>query len=770
MPPCALAYVYTQNPSSISVSQVVEIRRRANRESTKARRLADGEIQKEMGKEFPDQSLCWKILRKIRHPVEAVAIDVGTLTDHFTKVFHRCDRPVLIGVEDGEGWGETAPNERHLDMPFTDDELERALKALNGSAGTGPELIPSSSIKEVFKESEARVLLLSLVNLCWNEGRIPSSWGENKLFILYKGKGTRTAADNYRAIALSNDFRRVYERLVGARLSTWIRNHDATGRMQFGFKQGSSTLDAIFVLRTVLFHATRVLSRPIHAVFVDIRKAFPSTSRKKVIEIFRRNKVPVKITQSMAALLSGPTSRLRVNNRLGDPSVVTSGTPEGSINSPDIFNVVYTEILKKVGAKELPDDLKDLDPDAVYYIVFADDITFFGLNVQNVRAVVSEFKRECVPCDLEVNSGKTKWMTFVPPGASSVPVQPDEWEMRVDGELLEQVDEFPYLGFRLDTRLNDTGHVKLINERMLRAARAIGQIMRDMKCSNLISLRRYFLSLVSSQLYGLIFVAASSLQYELAAGIFFKTALGLADSFPSAAAMSVLGIKPIQVFQEEQRMKFLLKAEAKSNQPVFTCLMHDRCHLFPVHVGVNALLGEVLVSLEAPRTLDYRKHFSDIVRAVEIRATESLRSSLLVATGRAFWTKLAPTGFFDQDLRTVLSSLPFEQLRVCILFLCDSLRWSNRLTSKFCRPCSSPFTVEHFFSCSQDFLSNHGWSVFISLCSQKAWLDLIECVFELLQKWALETSLFSPDLKLTVLEFECFHQDEAHFNPFRLNL
>jgi hypothetical protein len=214
-------------------------------------------------------------------------------------------------------------------------------------AGTGPELILSSAIKEVFKDSEARVLLLSLVNLCWSEGSIPPSWGENKLFILYKGKGSRTMADNYRAIALSNDFRRVYKRLVGARLSTWIRNHDAVGRMQFGFKQGSSTLDAIFVLRTVLFHAMCVLSCPIFAVFVDIRKAFPSTSRSKVIEIFRGNRVPVKISQSMAALLSSSSSRLRVNGRLGDPVVVTSGTPEGSINSPDIFNVVYAEILKK---------------------------------------------------------------------------------------------------------------------------------------------------------------------------------------------------------------------------------------------------------------------------------------------------------------------------------------------------------------------------------------------------------------------------------------
>ncbi len=470
----------------------------------------------------------------------------------------------------------------------------------------------------------------------------------------------------------------------------------------------------------------------------------------------------------MAALLSGTTSRLRVNNRLTEPITVTSGTPEGSINSPDIFNVVYAEIFKKLGVKELPDDLTDLDPDTVYYIIFADDVTFFGMNLSKLSLVVSEFKRECVPCDLEVNSGKTKWMAFVPPGVSRASVTSQDWQFRVDGELIEQVDEFPYLGFRLDTGLTNAPHVTMIRERLFKAARATGQIMRDLKCSSLISLRRYFLSLVSSQLYGLIFVDLTSINYELAVGVFFRTALGLADSFPSAVAMSMLGIRPIIVFQQEQRMKYLLRVELKVNSVTFGCLVHDRCVLFPLNVGLNAHLGNVLVSIDAHKTLDYRVHYSEILRAVEGRALGELRSNLFVASGRAFWNELAPTGHFDHDLRSVLSSLPFEQLRVCILFLSDTLRWSTHLNLKFCHDCSCPFTVEHFFTCSKPFLTGRGWPIFISLCASKAWADLIECIFDTLQKWATGSDLFSPDLMFTVLEFIPFEQSDSSFNPFRL--
>jgi hypothetical protein len=217
-----------------------------------------------------------------------------------------------------------------------------------------------------------------------------------------------------------------------------------------------------------------------------------------------------------------------------------------------------------------------------------------------------------------------------------VQVRQEDWQLCIDGEVIEHVDEFLYLGFKLDTRLTDEGHVKLIRDRCLKAARAVGQVMRDMKCSSLVSLKRYFTTLVASQLYGLIFVDAAALEFERAVGIFFKTALGLADLFPSAAALSILSITPIQVYQQEQRMKFLLKVEGKPNAVAFSALMHDRCVLFPLHVGLNALLGDVLLNLGAPRTLDFKEHFSHIISAVRGRVIKDLRTNLLVASGRAF--------------------------------------------------------------------------------------------------------------------------------------
>jgi hypothetical protein len=47
------------------------------------------------------------------------------------------------------------------DGPFSDEELDSALKRLNGQAAVGLERVPSSVIKSVFNDTETRGPLLA---------------------------------------------------------------------------------------------------------------------------------------------------------------------------------------------------------------------------------------------------------------------------------------------------------------------------------------------------------------------------------------------------------------------------------------------------------------------------------------------------------------------------------------------------------------------------------------------------------------------------------
>jgi hypothetical protein len=360
-------------------------------------------------------------------------------------------------------------------------------------------------------------------------------------------------------------------------------------------------------------------------------------------------------------------------------------------------------------------------------------------------------------------------MAFLPEESAADVPERKNWKIKVGNDLLENVDEFVYLGFKLDVKLNDEAHTKMVRERYIRAAQVTGQLMRDLKSVNLLNLRQFFTSLVFSQLYGLIFIDEEKVDFERGVGIFVKRALGLPESFPHVVAMAMLGVKHVSSFQFEQRSKFLIRWEKNERFPVFEALAADRIKLFPIGVGLNARLGEVLHSVGLLRTMDFCEHYREIKAVVGARAEAEHRGRLLSAEGRAFWTVLSPDGYQSFELKQVLSELSFEALRVVVLLFADILCWTAlRKPNRVCPFCKGKFTSAHFFSCSIFFSGTSAWPKFVELCKAESWEDVLDCSFEVLQKWVTETNLFKDDFRLHVLEYENLSRD-VYSVSFRWN-
>jgi hypothetical protein len=225
-----------------------------------------------------------------------VSIAPDVLVDHFQKIFFTPTEPISF-VDPLWSFSYANPS----DATFTDVELVSALEKLNGNAAPGPELVPSRVLKEVFTTTEARAPLLALMNLCFVSGKVPELWGESEIFILYKGKGARDDPNNYRGINLINDFSRVFERLLEARLASWIARTNPQGPMQFGFRAGVGTTDAHLLLKTVAASFSRVHGKLCYACYVDLQKAFPSVFRSKAIESLQLAGAPPNTVRALAA-------------------------------------------------------------------------------------------------------------------------------------------------------------------------------------------------------------------------------------------------------------------------------------------------------------------------------------------------------------------------------------------------------------------------------------------------------------------------------------
>jgi hypothetical protein len=174
-----------------------------------------------------------------------------------------------------------------------------------------------------------------------------------------------------------------------------------------------------------------------------------------------------------------------------------------------------------------------------------------------------------------------------------------------------------------------------------------------------------------------VFVDVSKVDFERGVLIFVKASLGLPYSFPHVVAGSLLRVKHVKLFHLEQLMKLLLCWENRCTAPAFKSLLIDRCAIFPTGVGLNARLGDILVELGLPRTMDYCEFYQVIISKRASQVELERRENLLSSDGRAFWTELGTDGLISLELIQVLSLLPHNTVR--IFTLSSTTNWGDFL-------------------------------------------------------------------------------------------
>ncbi len=466
---------------------------------TEARKQAEKRLGASLAQESKGHTTCWKLMKKLRNPSRAAAIDSETILQHFSSIFFDPNEPIFFDVS---ALGIFPPSNFEL-QPFTDSELVSALKALNAQAATGPQPVASRYLKSVFKSEKIKVVLLVLMNRCFFDGTVPARWGVSEVFVLYKGKGEITDPINYRGINLNEDFLRIYERLLDARMMSWIRLNKPWGAQQFGFQEGVGTEDAYMCLETLASVCTNLHRVPLYAIFVDLQRAFPSMLRSRALQVLHEAGLPFELTRAFASTFSGNSCRLKINNKLTRVFFVNRGTKEGGINSPRIFNTVYAHILKKLSILAYPTDARDFDLDSVYFLVFADDLVLVSANLRNLELAIGELDRALALVGMKINGGKTQWMSYLPRSCAPSFELPLTLSISYQGRQIENVDNFRYLGFTTSSDLSHRAHCARRISLLNLSAKLTGRLLRSLETTNMRSLRAYFYALVNSQLYSL---------------------------------------------------------------------------------------------------------------------------------------------------------------------------------------------------------------------------------------------------------------------------
>ena len=146
--------------------------------------------------------------------------------------------------------GEDSPYEE-LDKNITVEGVKAAIKSLKWEKATGSDNL----LNENFLETADIICshLTDLFNGIFALGKFPESWTEGNIVPVFK-KGDDTLPENYRGITLVSCLSKLFTGVINQRLCTWAETYDKLSDSQFGFRKDRSTVDAIYILQSIVQH------------------------------------------------------------------------------------------------------------------------------------------------------------------------------------------------------------------------------------------------------------------------------------------------------------------------------------------------------------------------------------------------------------------------------------------------------------------------------------------------------------------------------------
>jgi uncharacterized surface protein with fasciclin (FAS1) repeats len=324
-------------------------------------------------------------------------------------------------------------------------EIKKAIKTVKNNKAPGPNNIPAEALKADIETSAQ--ILYELFGKIWEVEEVPDERKEGHIVKLPK-KGNVSICDNYRGIMLLSVPGKVLNRVMLQRLKTAV--DDKLQDNQAGYRHNRSCADQIATLRIILVQSHEFNSS-LYTVFVDFTKAFDNLDREVLWQLMRHYGIPEKFIAIIRNTYTGMQSKVIHEGQLTEAFDITTGVRQGYLLLPLLFLLAVDWIMKKAtdGRRNgiqwtMFNQLDDLD--------FADDIALLFHSHQQMQEKLTQVERRATETGLSINSKKTKVLK------SNTKTQAD---LTVNGQNLEEVDSFTYLGGEVDNLGGSDKDVKI---------------------------------------------------------------------------------------------------------------------------------------------------------------------------------------------------------------------------------------------------------------------------------------------------------------------
>ena len=260
--------------------------------------------------------------------------------DHFRYMSENCE--TNVNHDTGTDMCDDDTIYEELDFPITIDEIDRCINKLKRGKSHGDDCILNEFLIE-FKDT-LLPMLHDLFNNVLDSGYFPDSWTKAIILPVFK-KGNVNEVKNYRGISLISNLGKSFTSVLNQRLLKWSQCNDVITDAQFGLRPGYGTVDAIFVLNSIISQTLNNKKR-LYCAFVDFQTAFDSINRCKLWYKFSKIGIKGKMLRIIHNMYSNVKSCVTVRGFNSEYFKSSLGLMQGEVLSPILFSLYVHDFEK----------------------------------------------------------------------------------------------------------------------------------------------------------------------------------------------------------------------------------------------------------------------------------------------------------------------------------------------------------------------------------------------------------------------------------------
>ena len=342
------------------------------------------------------------------------------------------------------------PEPRLSKLAFRSSEVKKLLLDLDAYGGTDP-----NGIFPLFFKKTAEYLapkLSVIFRKLARSGSFCECWRIGNITPLCKCACGSFNPTDYRPISITPVLSKIFERLLAKRLSAFAEHNRLFPLLQFGFRKGLGTCDALLTISTIVQRSLDS-GQEVRLVGLDFSAAFDRVNHKALIFKLRQLGVGGVFLNIIRQFLTNRRQKVNVDNSFSDEREVISGVPQGSVLGPLLF-ILYTHDMWFGLENKL--------------IAYADDATLIApVPSPELRASVAEsLNRDlakinywCTSWGMKLNAKKTQSI-IVSRSRTPDPPHPD---LLINDIPVSSCDSFKLLGVMLDSKFTFEDHIRSIS-------------------------------------------------------------------------------------------------------------------------------------------------------------------------------------------------------------------------------------------------------------------------------------------------------------------